>query len=449
MKEKKSNGITLVALMVIMLTLILCGINNKKIINKISEITNKEKISQELLSYVLYDNRDAEKLKVLATINSENGIEYIEDEIGNVIYGNGKTNIVLEYEMGQTDIKTLKIKEKNNQVKEKQIILDQTALNNTIEIEQISATETYKVIKIKNNINIKGYTTYYKIGEIDNWTKGNKIYLIDGKYKDSIYLDENNKLTIYAKTEDQNGNIVYAESKKYEINTEATECELSADSLLDAMEKYEFGTGEYEITVKDEKYILDVTATDENMEIEPDDDGIIEIGNLEDDCATGSDATQYAKRMVVLYVNADLTIDEGATLTTIKNKDGYGGPKGFLVYCTGKLINNGNIDMTARGAYVEGQNVYLWKNKIYDEDNPDMEYEMVPAEGADGGTNVRGTVRYGVNKGNDGQQGTNRKTGGGGSGSPRSGENPGYVYSGAGAKGTSYSGGTRWCRSIC
>ena len=31
----------------------------------------------------------------------------------------------------------------------------------------------------------------------------------------------------------------------------------------------------------------------------------------------------------------------------------FGGPKGMIVYCTGTLINNGTISMTARGAKAE------------------------------------------------------------------------------------------------
>ena len=136
--------------------------------------------------------------------------------------------------------------------------------------------------------------------------------------------------------------------------------------------------------------------------------------------------------MIVLKVNGDLTIDDGTTLTAYASKDGYGGPKGMTIYCTGTLTNNGTIDMTARGAKAVGQNVYLFKNA-------DNTYEYVPAVGADGGKSVGG---YAIDSdGNDGINGINRQTGGGGSGSCYQGR---YTtsYSGAGAKGTSYSGGT-------
>ena len=46
----------------------------------------------------------------------------------------------------------------------------------------------------------------------------------------------------------------------------------------------------------------------------------------------------------------------------------------MLIYCTGKLTNNGTISMTARGAKAEGQDVFLWKNT-------NGTFEYVPADG--------------------------------------------------------------------
>ena len=114
------------------------------------------------------------------------------------------------------------------------------------------------------------------------------------------------------------------------------------------------------------------------------------------DVATSS---SYAKNMVVLKVDGNLTINSGVTLTTVASSEGYGGPKGFLIYCTGTLTNNGTINMTARGAWAEGQNVYIWQNT-------DKSYEYVPKNGAIGGTPV-----YGTSNGNAGAAGTNRQTG--------------------------------------
>ena len=76
--------------------------------------------------------------------------------------------------------------------------------------------------------------------------------------------------------------------------------------------------------------------------------------------------------MVILKIDGDLTVNSGITFTACKSDNGYGGPKGMLIYCTGTLTNNGTISMTARGAKASGQNVYLWQNL-------NGEYEYIPA----------------------------------------------------------------------
>lgn len=100
-----------------------------------------------------------------------------------------------------------------------------------------------------------------------------------------------------------------------------------------------------------------------------------ELGNKETDVATEN---QNAKNMVALKINGNLTIEEGITLTTCKSDNGYGGPKGMLIYCTGTITNKGTISMTARGAKAEGENIYLWQNE-------DESFEYIPAVGGAGG----------------------------------------------------------------
>ena len=81
-------------------------------------------------------------------------------------------------------------------------------------------------------------------------------------------------------------------------------------------------------------------------------------------------ANSYAQNTVVLKVVGDLTINSDVTLTSVIGTNG--GPKGLIVYCTGTLYNYGNISMTNRGAYAEGENVYLYKEKTGN-------YQYVPA----------------------------------------------------------------------
>jgi len=158
---------------------------------------------------------------------------------------------------------------------------------------------------------------------------------------------------------------------------------------------------------------------------------VYSFGSAED---VSNGTERDAQNTVVLKVEGDLTINSGVTLTSVANAQGYGGPKGMIVYCTGKLTNDGTISMTARGARAEGQNVYLYKNA-------NNSFEYVPSVGATGAVtaSVNGKSNAAGLAGANGLSGSGRQTGGGGSGSALS-----YsweAWTGAGGTGTSYSGG--------
>ncbi len=152
-------------------------------------------------------------------------------------------------------------------------------------------------------------------------------------------------------------------------------------------------------------------------------DKIYEFGDKNTDVATEN---EDAKNTVVLKVDGNLTINEGVTLTACKSDEGYGGPKGMIISCSGTITNKGIISMTSRGAKAEGENVYLWQNE-------DKTYEYVLAIGGRGGAGVSASGNVNGKAGNNAKD---RQTGGGGSGSARG------AYSGPGGNGTSYSGGT-------
>ena len=174
--------------------------------------------------------------------------------------------------------------------------------------------------------------------------------------------------------------------------------------------------------------VLDGTTTYDGSTLISD-NKTYEFGNAEKDVATGTAESQMAQNTVVLKVEGNLTVNEGVTLTSVKSTEGYGGPKGMLVYCTGTLTNNGTISMTARGAYAKGQDVYLFKNA-------DGTYEYVPKVGGAGGTGVS-ILGASSRNGNYGHTGLNRQSGGGGSGGAYN-----SAIQNGGSSGTSYSGGT-------
>ena len=240
--------------------------------------------------------------------------------------------------------------------------------------------------------------------------------LVDYDLTRNELVNEDDTVTISVKAENSTTSNIIQHSKDLKIKSTAVTESIEAESLIEAISRENIETGKYEIKVSEETYNLQVYEFNENMTI----DISTEFGT-EEDVAT---ATEYAQNIIAIKVNGDLNINEGTTLTPHASKNGYGGPKGMFIYCTGTLTNNGTITMTARGAKAEGQNVYLFKNN-------DNTYEYVPKEGGAGGTTVCNVA------GIKGEDGIGRQTGGGGSGSASSNK-----WSGAGAKETSYSGGT-------
>ena len=161
----------------------------------------------------------------------------------------------------------------------------------------------------------------------------------------------------------------------------------------------------YLAAANNELYGIHVYNVDGDLEIT----SSVEYGDINDVAHLNSatNTVDLASNMVVLKVNGDLNITSTGKLTAYHDSS-YGGPKGMLIYVTGTLTNAGEISMTARGAYAEGQNVYLFKNA-------NGTYEFIPAN-----KNVA----------------TARLPGAGG----RGGGN-GWLFRGQGGLATSYSGG--------
>lgn len=146
--------------------------------------------------------------------------------------------------------------------------------------------------------------------------------------------------------------------------------------------------------------------------------------------------------MVILKVNGNLTINEGVTVGPYNSN--YGGPKGFCLYCTETLTNNGVIHNNY-GAKAAGQNVYLWKNENVGDDINGIggQYEYVPELGSNGATStLTSTQNYQVVKPLvTNAQGVGRKLAGGASGAAAKIGWKVQIKGGNGGQGTSYSGG--------
>lgn len=418
--------VTLISIILFFLIYTIYFMSNRDFPGNLKQLLLRE--DEYSLSTTIYDNKD-NIIKSLVTIQSSNGIDYVNySDI--TINCNGKEKVALDVAFNENQEIVFYIKESNkNEVREEKILIDNEYLeNSTISITKVSEGTGYQIMNITNNLDLNGYDNIsYKIGNTDTWTNGSgNISFLDYDVITNELVNEDNTITISAKIQNtQTGNTIEI-SKNFEIDPTSVTDSISANSLIDAVENNDLKTGLYNVTVSDETYNLRVYSFDKDLKLSTN-----QPFGTQKDVATSS---TYAQNMIVLKVDGDLTIDENITLTTYGNA--YGGPKGFFIYCTGTLTNNGTISMTARGAKAEGQNVYLWENAQYETE--DKKYEYVPAVGGSGGPGqYAGPYTYGNKWGITGTAGTNRSTGGGGSGRAASGGG-----SGSGTSGTSYSGGT-------
>ena len=188
------------------------------------------------------------------------------------------------------------------------------------------------------------------------------------------------------------------------------------DSILSILEKNDIPSGNWKFVVNGEEYQVHQYTLEGDQHWTTNQS----FGSAED-VAT---ANTNARNMVIVKVKGNVTIDENVTVGPYYNSS-YGGPKGFILYVTGTLTNNGTID-NSHGAKAEGQNVYLWKKE-------DGSYAYIQKEGAVG-ANSTPCCRAGYS----GANADEHQTGGGGAGAAYTKGRSG----GAGSAGTSYSGGT-------
>lgn len=224
-----------------------------------------------------------------------------------------------------------------------------------------------------------------------------------------------------------NSTLPYLKAKNYISNQESSSYKnltITADTLEEALKNNEFDTGIYRFIINDKVTDVDLYNFDTDQVWSMD-----KVFGRNGDLAT---ASTYARRMVIVKVNGDLTINSGVKVGPYYST--YGGPKGFTIYVTGTLTNNGTID-NSHGAKAQGQDVYLFKNN-------DGTYEYVPAIGASGASGVSRSAGWDVKDtaGKNGNAGINRQTGGGGSGYASA--YAGTAKTSNGGAGSSYSGGT-------
>lgn len=390
-------------------------------IQQIIDKSFKEENSKDI-TYKYYGWKEGKAEVLITFVDNEEGISKLEPPDGRIINIIEKNRIAIDYEMELNKPYIFKMYNKNGELYEKEIIIDMKIM-----IYKEDEGYGYKKVAIDyiNDID-ENCTKQYKVGESGDWKTYTEAFLIwdyDLTYEQKV--DDDETITIYGKLTSGDGT-TYEESLKIDIDTtiKAKVDTIEADDLIKAVQSEDYSIGMFSIKIKDEEYDVHAYEFDKSQKFD-----INAIFGIADDVAT---ATSYAKRMIVVKINGDLTIEASKTLTTYASENGYGGPKGMFIYCTGTITNNGIISMTARGAKAEGQNVYLWENI-------DKSCEYIPKNGGNGGESVSSSSYWmlGIN----GQNGVNRQTGGGASGLIWTSNNR-FGKTGAGAAGTSYSGGS-------
>lgn len=372
-KIKENKGITLIALVITIIILLILAtvsivgvIGENGLIAKVTEAKQKETEAeikekiQLILSEFQVEKVNNEELQLIDYLNQEKNNGKLDNVINNFdgtiqVWLNGYEIKITESNLNMTEIKI----SNNIQLTYEEIASDGENIkilikvsDNKTGIKRIKYPDGYVLeCNGKNEVAID-YTIqlekeYKFLIESESGEKDEK----------KIYLDiyNANSLIQYVRDNNFEGNS-YARIKVNEELYSAHQISYNGDLTLDGVTNVEGATLE---------------------------DNVYEFGNKADVATEKEDA----KNMVILKVNGNMTINEGVTLTACKSDNGFGGPKGMMIYCTGTLTNNGTISMTARGARAEGQNVYLWKNQ-------DGSYEYVPAIGAIGGIGFDGPYAY-------------------------------------------------------
>ncbi len=431
MKNKKIKLVVFVIIIVIVYVII----NKNNLMENIERNIKAEEEPKiaELFTYTMYDNQNDDKIKVLVKVQSEDGLEYIETPDNHKIQCNGKKVMALDYEVKKDQNYVFKVKESNKEVQNQNLKVDNEYIKNKIlNVKNPTEGTGITTLQINRYMDFDDFTMYYKIGEKGQWQLCNNkegMEIVKDDYLDlyeSNLINEDNTITVDIKlvSKQEINKILF--NKNYKINMQP---QTDIDGgIIQEIEKRELkNDGHIEVTIGDETYSMHTYVFDEDQEWNTNQT----FGDAND---IGT-ANSYAKNMVVVKVNGNLTIDENVTVTAYNSL--YGGPKGMLLYVTGDIINKGTISMTARGAKAEGQNVYLWENT-------DGSCESIDATGGKGGASysisTQANATSVVRNGNNGNNGVYRRTGGGGTGSGRNWWRG--ISVGAGGRGTPYSGGS-------
>lgn len=156
---------TTIKLVTIIVSIILLSLVSLEVINK-NNVLDKSMKNEDIktFSYQIYNNNDNNNLKILLNIERENGIEYIKEPNGTIIYGYGKNKIALDYNytLGNEDI--FIIKEKDGEEAQEKLQLSESGnLDAPLSITNAEQLQNIQNLYSELFLDISKEKIYYKL----------------------------------------------------------------------------------------------------------------------------------------------------------------------------------------------------------------------------------------------------------------------------------------------
>ena len=370
MNKKIINKVILIIgiLIIVILPIIL---QKTGAINRIANLLKAEN-EENMETAVKYEitKTEGENINIIITVESAKGIEKISTPELEIEYG-GKQKVALDRTVKDGIGYFFSVKLEGQEEQEKYTII---ATNNPlVQVANYDTLQDGTTKTIKINRAGESLITHYSLDDGETWQEYNGVFDV---------LESDN-YTITAKSEVKEGKLI-------DNNDGDRRALVVSESLISATGNAIMKNDNYyRIAARDKEYSVHTYIENESI--------TLESNKTYGDANDVGTSNANAKNMVIVKVNGNLTINEGVTLGPYYSS--YGGPKGFLLYCTETLTNNGTIQNNY-GAIAPGENVYLWKNA-------NKSYEYVPATGAAGGAAITGV---GINTAINGRPGQNANT---------------------------------------
>ena len=253
---KKSNAhirlkstIALIIILIVVALICIIGVaNNIGNIQNILGIKMQQEEEEEVqfLSYQIYDNKDSNKLKIIVTINSETGIEYVKKADGTTIQANNKTQIGLDYIMAVETEEPIIIKEVGKEEVTEKIIIEEAG-NEENPVIIMNADQLLNIQKNTDKLfkdDVLRSEIYYKLGaDIDltdiEWTPIGKV---DKPFEGILNGDEHT-ISNFTYSDDEGSNVgLFGYAKGTLDNIKLNNCEVTGKENIGILVGNNIGT---------------------------------------------------------------------------------------------------------------------------------------------------------------------------------------------------------------